>query len=176
MTPSKPGCASSSGTRIPPSTVVGNDHQWLSRLQDRRHTAMTSARAIAGKLQGRRIREGEYLACCPAHDDRNPSLSISQKGDKTLLHCWSGCPQNTVIGALQGLGAWPRRKQHQGRAWLSSGQILYMRSYIEIYLHEVARAINSKLSPEEIIALHTPEEHERVRQFSRMLKSRGIRL
>jgi hypothetical protein len=33
----------------------------------------------------------EALAQCPAHDDHRPSLSISWKDGKTLLHCFRGC-------------------------------------------------------------------------------------
>ena len=30
----------------------------------------------------------EWSACCPAHDDRNPSLSIREGSDgKVLIHC-----------------------------------------------------------------------------------------
>ena len=33
-----------------------------------------------------------FVARCPAHDDRNPSLSIAEGDDgKTLLNCHAGC-------------------------------------------------------------------------------------
>jgi hypothetical protein len=28
---------------------------------------------------------------CPSHDDRNPSLSVTQATDKVLLNCHRGC-------------------------------------------------------------------------------------
>lgn len=37
-----------------------------------------------------RYRDG-YIARCPAHRDRSPSLSISESGDRFLLHCFAGC-------------------------------------------------------------------------------------
>ena len=44
------------------------------------------------------------MACCPAHDDRNPSLSITLKGTKILVHCFSrGCTFDEIRIAL-GLG------------------------------------------------------------------------
>jgi len=31
-----------------------------------------------------------WLACCPAHDDRSPSLSIKEEADgHILLHCFA---------------------------------------------------------------------------------------
>src|SRR5258707_6844546 len=42
-----------------------------------------------------------WIACCPAHDDQNPSLSISlgQKG-KILVHCHAGCSAEEVVQVL----------------------------------------------------------------------------
>jgi putative DNA primase/helicase len=52
-----------------------------------------------------------YLACCPAHQDENPSLSITEGRDgKPLAHCFAGCSQAAVIGALRALGLWPDRE------------------------------------------------------------------
>lgn len=45
---------------------------------------------------------GHGWSCrCPAHDDRNPSLSISEADDgRVLLHCHAGCEPADVCGAL----------------------------------------------------------------------------
>ncbi len=48
----------------------------------------------------------KFTACCPAHDDHNPSLSVTDKSGKILLKCWAGCSQEEVIGALRGIGLW----------------------------------------------------------------------
>ena len=39
-------------------------------------------------------------ACCPAHDDNNPSLSISMKADRILINCHAGCSFQEIISAL----------------------------------------------------------------------------
>lgn len=39
---------------------------------------------------------GRYQALCPAHDDHDPSLSITVKHDIILLRCHAGCPTDNV--------------------------------------------------------------------------------
>lgn len=46
-------------------------------------------------------KDGEgYKARCPAHEDRNPSLSIGQGREGILLHCHAGCSTEAVCSAL----------------------------------------------------------------------------
>jgi putative DNA primase/helicase len=54
---------------------------------------------------------------CPAHDDENPSLHISDKDGKVLWKCFAGCTQEKVGDALRQRGLWPAgqaaaHKQH----------------------------------------------------------------
>ena len=70
------------------------------------------AAALAQALRGRRT-GSTWMARCPAHDDRSPSLSISSSKDgKVLVCCHAGCDQRDVIAALQERGLW----QMTGRA------------------------------------------------------------
>lgn len=49
-----------------------------------------------------------WLACCPAHDDKSPSLTIHAADDgRILVHCHSGCSFEEIKDAV-GLGwdAW----------------------------------------------------------------------
>ena len=48
-----------------------------------------------------------WIARCPAHDDRHPSLSIADTKDgKVLVRCHAGCDQQHVIAALKARGIW----------------------------------------------------------------------
>ena len=55
---------------------------------------------ISGLEKVRRTGEGKYLACCPAHDDKNPSLAVKYIDGKILAHCFAGCSVHEVVGAL----------------------------------------------------------------------------
>jgi putative DNA primase/helicase len=59
------------------------------------------ARALKGQRSG-----PSWIVKCPAHDDRNPSLSIREGGGKPLVHCHAGCSQRDVIDALKARGLW----------------------------------------------------------------------
>jgi hypothetical protein len=61
-----------------------------------------SAARILNVLTGvKSTGHGRYLAKCPAHEDRSPSLSIRELDDgRILLHCFGGCGTDDVLGAL----------------------------------------------------------------------------
>ena len=49
----------------------------------------------------RKSSNNSFMACCPAHDDNSPSLSIKDNGDgKLLLNCLAGCDKEAILGAL----------------------------------------------------------------------------
>lgn len=37
---------------------------------------------------------------CPGHDDSTPSLSVTDKGDRVLIHCHAGCAPEAVLAPL----------------------------------------------------------------------------
>ncbi|GLK90039.1 CHC2 zinc finger domain-containing protein [Pseudomonas turukhanskensis] len=44
---------------------------------------------------------GKWIACCPAHNDKSPSLNVSEAADgKVLLHCWAGCNARDITAAI----------------------------------------------------------------------------
>ena len=68
---------------------------------------IADAQAIVTALGGR-WRGGRGMARCPAHDDREPSLSVTQTTDgRPLVHCFGTCSQFAVIDALRRRNLWP---------------------------------------------------------------------
>lgn len=57
---------------------------------------------ILSQLQKvKRTGDNKYLACCPAHDDKSPSLSLLETPDgRILVHCFAGCSANDVLAAV----------------------------------------------------------------------------
>ena len=50
------------------------------------------------KVQGRGSR---FKARCPAHNDRGPSLSVTEADDgRILVHCFAGCDVHQVVSAV----------------------------------------------------------------------------
>ena len=66
----------------------------------------------------KRVGPSSWMARCPAHDDRNPSLSISLKEGKILIHCFAGCAPEAVLGAV-GLTWRDLREPDPWRPWPS---------------------------------------------------------
>ena len=59
---------------------------------------MTPAERLLERLERVRRSGDGWTALCPAHDDRNPSLSISEGQDgQALVHCFAGCPTEEVV-------------------------------------------------------------------------------
>ena len=67
---------------------------------------LPNAERIAKALGAKRSGDG-WSAKCPAHDDSNPSLSISDSEKGPLVHCHAGCEQADVIQALRERDLWP---------------------------------------------------------------------
>jgi len=56
---------------------------------------------ILARLQGVRRNGGSHIARCPGHEDRSPSLSITEGRDgRVLLNCFGGCPPENILQAL----------------------------------------------------------------------------
>ena len=60
-----------------------------------------SAEMLITRLHGvKSTGPNRWLARCPAHDDRSPSLSITDRDGRVLLHCFGGCETEDVLGAV----------------------------------------------------------------------------
>lgn len=61
-----------------------------------------SANTLLSRLDKvKRTGAGRWIARCPAHDDKGPSLSIRELDDgRTLAHCFAGCDIHSVLSAV----------------------------------------------------------------------------
>lgn len=62
--------------------------------------------------------KSRWIAACPAHQDRSPSLSIRELDDgRVLMHCFGGCELQSVLDSI-GLGVgdlFPDKYDHDKR-------------------------------------------------------------
>jgi putative DNA primase/helicase len=76
-------------------------------------TAETIASALGGHRAGT-----TWMARCPVHEDRSPSLSITTgKDGKVLVRCHAGCDQRDLIAALLQRGLWQTNGRVSGIAF-----------------------------------------------------------
>lgn len=73
---------------------------------------ITKIHEITAALHAKRTGTG-WVACCPAHDDHTPSLTIRESNGKILVRCHAGCTQAEVIDALRLRGLWPETEKRE---------------------------------------------------------------
>lgn len=63
---------------------------------------MSAAEKLLGRLQAvRSTGPSRWIAKCPAHEDRSPSLSVREVEDGTvLIRCFAGCGAADVVAAV----------------------------------------------------------------------------
>lgn len=80
------------------------------------NTMTPDAAAIASRLTKAKRTSSGWIACCPAHDDSTPSLSISDGNKGPVFRCHAGCTQDAVVNAIEALGVAIRKTGTNGRA------------------------------------------------------------
>ncbi len=85
----------------------------------------TGAPSILERFRRVRRSGSGWIALCPAHEDRNPSLSIHERDGTILLHCHAGCTQEAVCEAagIEMRGLFP--------AHLSAPRVVAEYSYVD---------------------------------------------
>ncbi|HUO04414.1 MAG TPA: toprim domain-containing protein [Candidatus Binataceae bacterium] len=82
---------------------------------------------VLARLEGARRSGAGFVARCPAHDDRAPSLSLREGDDgRALLKCFAGCAYRDIVAALPRGGSAtcaPRIAGASGRADGDRGRV-----------------------------------------------------
>ncbi|MER7433158.1 AAA family ATPase [Pseudonocardia alni] len=78
------------------------------------------------RLHGVRQQSGSFIARCPAHEDNNPSLSITPgKTQPVVLRCHAGCDTEAILAALeltwQDISADREDTRHDADEWTPAG-------------------------------------------------------
>jgi hypothetical protein len=90
----------SRGRRVRNLFLEDGSANYISRGQRSRAVGMTVS-DILGRLERVRKSGTGWVARCPAHDDRDPSLSISEGDDgRILMNCFASCTVESICAAL----------------------------------------------------------------------------
>ena len=101
---------------------------------------------------------GRWLACCPAHQDRSPSLAVRETPDGTILmKCFAECPTEDVLAAvgLELKDLFPQRERDDYHASKRPGE------------RWVPRDVLSALAQEALITLLAAEATHRGERLAR---------
>lgn len=84
-------------------------------------TAAEIVAALGGRWRGR-----SGMCRCPAHNDKSPSLDITERDGRVLVICRAGCTQEAVMEALAMRGLWASEPplRNGGERPLRNGQSL----------------------------------------------------
>lgn len=88
------------------------------------------------------------LVHCPSHADSTPSLSVTERDGKVLVHDFGGCLPDRVISALKEKGLWPpgdRNNFKNRRGNKSSGKRCNSATPPGLTLDELAKAKGFKI-------------------------------
>jgi KaiC/GvpD/RAD55 family RecA-like ATPase len=69
----------------------GGAHRW---------SPMSALDVVLAKLPDAKRVGDRYMARCPAHPDKSPSLSIAQGCRGVVMRCYAGCSPGDVVGAM----------------------------------------------------------------------------
>jgi hypothetical protein len=61
---------------------------------------MSQLENLLSRLTKVKGRAGNFVACCPAHDDKTPSMAVKEQDGKIILHCFAGCSVENIVGAI----------------------------------------------------------------------------
>src|SRR5450755_4177855 len=87
----------SAARRVPPSQRI----RARLRKPGRRRWAVTALARVQDALRAHGCRQEGTSWQCPAHEDRKPSLSVSEGDDgRVLIHCQAGCRTEDVLAAV----------------------------------------------------------------------------
>ena len=63
--------------------------------------AMSADKLLSLLRNVKRTRPGHWIAACPAHDDKSPSLAIRELEDgRLLIRCFAGCSAAEILAAV----------------------------------------------------------------------------
>jgi len=133
---------------------------------------VTAAELIERLDMVRQTGPDRWLARCPAHADRSPSLSVRETGDGTvLIHCFAGCGAAEVVQAvgLELRDLFPRDNGHTARHCKGTRPRWNHKELLEILADE-ARIVNLAAGDIAQGKSLSPDDLARIKQAGRRIE------
>lgn len=162
--------------RNPPGRAAGFRDTTLERptvsAAGRAKSTADPAQVLLARLDGVRSAGHGWVARCPAHDDKRPSLSVAEgREGRLLVHCFGGCQTADVLVAvgLELRDLYPQRlaplTPHARRELSEAGKLARRAAALNAIAHELAiiecAAAAMVADPDDGLSL---EDYERVCQ------------
>lgn len=99
--------------------------------------------------------DAKWKACCPAHEDRTPSLVLTELRDgRILLHCFAGCDPSEIMAAvgLRLSDLFPDGAINEFRSWKEFRKQKQEKDHERLILEmaEESRKRGERLSPQDL--------------------------
>ena len=114
--------------------------------------------------------KGKWMACCPAHNDKSPSLAVSEGDDRVLVHCFAGCETTDVTAAI-GLNVADLFYKKLADSDLTEGK---RRRYEEVLLRECIQVAVIDSAEKNERSLTSKEKNRRHLGHQRISKIEGV--
>lgn len=112
--------------------------------KDAKHNINLDINEFVSRLDGVKKSSTGYMACCPAHEDRHQSLSVSiGENGAIIAYCHAGCDIQKILSAieLEVSDLYPEHTKHNG-----NGQIYQYRDVNGNLLYEKIRRPNKSFT------------------------------
>lgn len=126
---------------------------------------------LLSRLQVVKQHGERHVACCPAHQDKSPSLSLSRgKDGRALVHCYAGCEPRDVLAAvgLELRDLFPENLSQEQRAQHRREKLAKERQFERLVI-DAAKGRTASLSDEDLARLALAQE--RIDQLDRELSA-----
>ena len=74
---------------------------YYTRKEFSSHTLRDYLDALPSDNNTQKLSEDRYITNCVAHEDRNPSMAISQGNKQVVFKCFAGCDQSNILKYFQ---------------------------------------------------------------------------
>lgn len=119
----------------------------------------------------KRTGQDRYIACCPAHDDKSPSLSVTERDGHVIFHCFAGCSPADVLAAvgLEFQDLYPERPAHNKKMAFNAYDVLKCLRSESLIVAIASRQLSRGVTPSHDDLSRIDQAHERIYEACRLM-------